>query len=185
MISYLHGQVKLKNKDNLVVVIDNIGYEVFVPAPALEKINLEEEQEFFTHEYLRENARELYGFLSHNELLLFRELIKVSGVGPRMALNVLSLGADRVREAISKGDAGLLASISGVGKKTSQKIVLELKGILSESLDINSQSTEEAIDVLKRLGYSQREASAALQHLSAAETTEEKIKAALKILGKR
>ena len=174
----------MRGKDSAIVVIDNVGYEVFLSAPALEKVKVGEEQEFFTHEYLRETARELYGFPAKEELGLFRDLMKVSGVGPKMALNVLSLGAARVREAITKGDAGILGSVSGVGKKTAQKIVLELKGTI-ETGDVSSQSAEEVIDALRRLGYSQREASEALQHVGAAETTEEKIKSALKILGKR
>lgn len=182
MIGYLKGQVKSVGKDQVLVVIDNLGYEVFVSAPTLDKVKVGEEQEFWTHEYLRENARELYGFPTREELGLFRDLMKVSGVGPKMALNVLSLGAGRVREAITKGDAGMLGSVSGVGKKTAQKIVLELKGVLS---DANAVSADmEAVDALRRLGYSQREASEAL-HGVAGETVEEKIKAALKILGKR
>lgn len=174
----------MKGKDSAVVVIDNVGYEVFVSAPTLDHVKVGEEREFFTHEYLRENARELYGFPSREELGLFRDLMKVSGVGPKMALNVLSLGAGRVREAITKGDAGILGSVSGVGKKTAQKIVLELKGVL-EMGDESSQSSEEVVDALRRLGYSQREAVEALRLVQDAETTEEKIKAALKILGKR
>lgn len=182
MIGYLNGQVKSVGKDHVLIVVDNLGYEVFVSAPALEKIRPGQEQEFWTHEYLRENARELYGFPIKEDLGLFRDLMKVSGVGPKMALNVLSLGSGRVREAISKGDAGLLASVSGVGKKTAQKIVLELKGVLSD-MDTVSADTE-AVDALRRLGYSQREASEALSGATG-ETVEEKIKAALKILGKR
>lgn len=182
MIGYLKGQVKSVGKDHILAVVDNLGYEVFVPAPTLERVQAGETREFWTHEYLRENARELYGFPAREELGLFRDLMKVSGVGPKMALNVLSLGASRVRDAITKGDAGILGSISGVGKKTAQKIVLELKGVLS---DMDAVSADmEAVDALRRLGYSQREASEAL-HGVAGETVEGKIKSALKILGKR
>lgn len=183
MIAYLKGQVKFKQKDSVVVVVDNLGYEVFMPSPALEHLKSGQEVEIFTHEYLRENARELYGFSTKEELGLFRDLMKVSGVGPKMALNVLSLGAGRVRDAITKGDAGFLGSVSGVGKKTAQKIVLELKGVLTE--DGVTNMDDEAVDALRRLGYSQREAREALQSVGEAESTEDKIKAALKVLGKR
>lgn len=182
MIGYLKGQVESVGKDHALVVVDNLGYEVFVSAPTLEKVRPGEEREFWTHEYLRENARELYGFPAREELGLFRDLMKVSGVGPKMALNVLSLGADRVREAITKGDAGILGSVSGVGKKTAQKIVLELKGVLSDPDMVSADA--DAVDALRRLGYSQREASEALHGISG-DTVEEKIKSALKILGKR
>ncbi|MBI4135556.1 Holliday junction branch migration protein RuvA [Candidatus Uhrbacteria bacterium] len=185
MLSYLKGQVKFLQKDGAVVVIDNLGYEVFMPAPAVERLKVGQEVEIFTHEYIRESARELFGFLTRQEHALFDDLMRVSGVGPRMGLHVLSLGAERVRDAISRGDAGLLSTVSGVGKKTAQKIVLELKGILVESSDDSSQSSEEVIGALKRLGYSQREASEALQSVGEAETTEDKIKSALKVLGKR
>jgi len=182
MIGYLKGQVKSIGKDHVLLVVDNLGYEVYVPSPTLEKAQPRQEREFWTHEYLRENARELYGFPTREELGLFRDLMRVSGVGPKSALNVLSLGAGRVREAITKGDAGILGSVSGVGKKTAQKIVLELKGVLSDPDAVSADA--DAVDALRRLGYSQREASEAL-HGVTGETVEEKIKSALKILGKR
>lgn len=182
MIAYLKGTIRTKGKDSVVVLVDNLGYEVSAPAPILEGLHIGEERELFTHEYLRENARELYGFASRDELSLFHDLMKVSGVGPKSALNVMSLGAARIRDAITKGDAGILASVSGVGKKTAQKIVLELKGVLSDAGTVSADL--EAVDALRRLGYSQREASEALHGIEG-ETVEEKIKTALKILGKR
>lgn len=184
MIGYLKGQVKFLQKDGVVVMIDNIGYEVFMPAPALEQLKVGTEAEFYTHEYIREDARELFGFLTRDEHALFDDLMKVSGVGPRMGLHVLSLGAQRVREAISRGDAGLLSTVSGVGKKTAQKIVLELKGTIATG-DESTESSEEAVEALRRLGYSQREAREALSSVQDKESTEDKIKAALKVLGKR
>lgn len=182
MIGYLQGQVKSAGKDHVLVVVGNLGYEVFVSVPTLEKVKTGEEREFWTHEYLRENTRELYGFSMREELTLFHDLMKVSGVGPKSALNVMSLGATKIREAINKGDAGILGSVSGVGKKTAQKIVLELKGVLSDASVVSADA--EAVDALRRLGYSQREASDALHGITG-ETVEEKIKTALKILGKR
>lgn len=183
MLSYLKGQVKFLQKDGVVVAIDNLGYEVFLPAPALERLKVGQEVELHTHEYIRDDSRELFGFLTRAEHALFDDLMKVSGVGPRMGLHVLSLGADRVRKAINEGDVGLLSTVSGVGKKTAQKIVLELKGVLAES-GVTAME-DEVVDALRRLGYSQREAREALQSVGEAESTEDKIKAALKVLGKR
>ena len=182
MIVYLKGTIQSKGKDSVVVLIDNLGYEVSAPAPVLERLIVGEEHELFTHEYLRENSRELYGFATRDELSLFHDLMKVSGVGPKSALNVMSLGAARIREAINKGDAAILASVSGVGTKTAQKIVLELKGILTDA-SVASADTD-AVDALRRLGYSQREAADALSGITG-DTVEEKIKSALKVLGKR
>lgn len=182
MISYLKGAIGWKNENSVVVIINNIGYQVFLSKPFLENLKIGQEKEFFTHEYLREDARELYGFASRKELVLFLELLKVSGVGPRMALNILSLGSERVRTAVMKGDLAILSSISGVGKKTAQKIILELKGTLSEGDGASFDS--DAVDALCQLGYSQREAFEALRKVEGAESTEEKIRAALKILGR-
>lgn len=184
MISFIKGAVQWKNESSVVVLINGVGFEVFLPKPALEKVKVGEEQEFFTHEYLREDSRDLYGFLSRDELTLFFELIKVSGVGPRMALNVMSLGANRVKDAINKGDATIISSISGVGKKTAQKIILELKGVLAETGLMFEDS--EALEALRSLGYSQSEAGEALKKVGQeAATVEEKIRAALKILGRK
>lgn len=184
MISYLKGTIQFRQKNSVIVVVGNVGYDVFLPVPALNKIKIGVEQEFFTHEYLRENSRELYGFPDQAELRLFLDLIKVSGVGPRMALNVLSLGYEKVRDAISKGDAGLITTVSGVGKKTAQKIVLELKGVLTDLGEFNNVD-EDVMQALQRLGYTQREAREAVQSVEEAEGTEDKLKAALKVLGKR
>ncbi len=182
MIAYVKGKVQLVQKASVIVMVDNLGYEVFLPASSLDVLKGGQEVELYTHEYIREDARELFGFLTRDEHSLFDDLMKVSGVGPRMGLHVLALGATRVREAISKGDTGLLSSVSGVGKKTAQKIILELKGVLAE---VGTQVTDEVVDALRRLGYTQREASEALQSVGDTEKVEDKIKAALKLLGKR
>ncbi|MDP3244469.1 MAG: Holliday junction branch migration protein RuvA [bacterium] len=184
MISFVKGAVQWKNETSVVVTTNGVGFEVFLSKPALEKVKIGEEREFFTHEYLRENSRELYGFLTRDELSLFFELLKVSSVGPKTALNVMSLGAGRVQGAINKGDAAIISSVSGVGKKTAQKIILELKGVLADAGLIFEES--EALEALRSLGYSQSEAMEALKKIGDGDkTVEEKIRAALKILGKR
>lgn len=184
MISFLKGTVQWRNENSITVEVNGVGFEIFLSKSALEKVKIGEEREFFTHEYLREDSRDLYGFLSREELTLFFELIKVSGVGPRTALNVMSIGAGRVQEAINKGDATFISSVPGIGKKTAQKIILELKGVLAETGLVFEES--EALEALRSLGYSQNEAGEALKKTdSGVATVEEKIRAALKILGKR
>lgn len=179
MISYLSGTVLAKGKDHAIVVVHEIGYKVFIPSVTLEPLALGAPVTLYTHDHIREDARDLFGFTDQADLVLFEKLISVSGVGPKMGLTVLSLGADRVRDAISKGDVGILTSASGVGKKTAQKIVLDLKGVLSEQ-GITAVDTD-AVEALRRLGYSAVEARDALALVSGT-TVEEKIKAALKIL---
>lgn len=182
MIAYLKGIILSRAKDHIVLLVDHVGYEIFLPITALETIHISEERELFIHDHIREDARDLFGFLELNDLNLFEDLIRVSGVGPKMAMNVLSLGVTRVRSSITQGDVGTLSSVSGVGKKTAQKIVLELKGVLSDN-GITSEDTE-VIDALRRLGYSQGEARDALKMTTSGTTSEAKIKEALKILGK-
>lgn len=179
MISYLSGTILSKSKDHAIIVVQDIGYKVYIPAVILEPLILSAPITLYIHDHIREDARDLFGFTDQTDLTLFEKLISVSGVGPKMGLTVLSLGSDRVRDAISKGDVGILTSASGVGKKTAQKIILDLKGVLSEQ-GITAVDTD-AVEALRRLGYSAVEARDALAMVSGV-TVEEKIKAALKIL---
>lgn len=179
MIASISGTILTKGKDFAVVENHGIGYKIYIPGPILDALSVGATATLHTHDHIREDAHDLFGFTENTDLALFEKLISVSGVGPKMAMTVLSLGANRVRDAIAKGDVGILTSASGVGKKTAQKIVLDLKGILSEQ-GIAPADTD-AVDALRRLGYSATEARDALA-MVAGETPEEKIKAALKIL---
>ncbi len=179
MISYLSGSILNKGKDHAIVLVHDIGYKVSISSATLESLTIGAPIILYTHDHIREDARDLFGFTEQADLVLFEKLISVSGVGPKMGLTVLSLGSDRVRDAIAKGDVGILTSASGVGKKTAQKIILDLKGVLSEQ-GITTIDTD-AVEALRRLGYSAVEARDALAMVSGA-TVEEKIKAALKVL---
>lgn len=184
MIAYLKGKIFWKGEDKIILLVHDLGYEIFVPKNFLPEIKIGQEKEFFTYEYLREEARELYGFLNHDDLRLFEKLLSVSGVGPKMALNILSLGSAKVREAISQGNVALLSSITGVGKKTAQKVILELKGALVEEVSEEGQDLYEA---LQSLGYSVREISEALKKANFPKEMglEEKVRELLKLLGKK
>jgi Holliday junction DNA helicase RuvA len=135
---------------------------------------------------VREDALDLYGFLSEEELSFFEMLISISGIGPKTALNVLSVSSvSALKKAISTSDVSHLVKVSGIGKKIADKIVLELKDKV-EGSDENGPTLREevdAIEALKALGYSQKEAREALKEASG-KTTSERIKEALKILGK-
>ena len=135
MIAYLKGKIVLKNLRSAVVVVNDVGYEVFLSAKNLEVLKKNDEKEFYTHEYLREDSRELYGFMSLAELNFFRQLLSVSGVGPKSAMNILSIAdLEDLRAAIQNGSLTLLTSGSGVGTKTAQKIILELNELGPEFL---------------------------------------------------
>lgn len=181
MIAYLRGSILSKGKDHAIIIVGDIGYKVYIPGPTLDPLAIGSTTTLYTHDHIREDARDLFGFTDAADLTLFEKLISVSGVGPKMAMTVLALGSNRVRDAIAKGDVGTLTSASGVGKKTAQKIVLDLKGVLSEQGVTTADM--DAVEALRRLGYSATEARDALTLVTGA-TSEEKIKEALKILGK-
>jgi Holliday junction DNA helicase RuvA len=143
-----------------------------------------------THLVVREDALEIFGFLSEEELELFKLLISVSGIGPRSALGVLALDApEKLVHAIGKGDVGYLTKVSGVGKKSAEKIVLEIRdkvSLLSFDDTPISGGEEETLEVLLALGYRREEAREALRAISSdLETRDERIKEALKLLSVR
>lgn len=180
MIAYLKGKIIAKLDVAAIVDVQDLGFEVFLPKPLLDRLREGDTVMLWTHEYLREDARELYGFGGAEELRFFRRLIGISGVGPRTALHILGTGPlPRVRKAISDGDVGFLTSVSGVGKKTAQKVILEMRGALGEE-----GGGEDVIDALVSLGYSRSEAREAVQRVPGGDA-EEQIRAALKILGKK
>ena len=185
MIAYLKGRIILKNIHSAVVVVNDVGYEVFLSAKNLEALKKNDGAEFYTHEYLREDSRELYGFASITELNFFRQLLSVSGVGPKMAMNILSVAdLEDLRAAVNSGDLTLLTSGSGVGTKTAQKIILELKGKLVDAS--GASASDEVAGALVNLGYSKEQAALAVKNISKDLTkTEDRLRAALKSLGKK
>lgn len=185
MIATLKGTVTHRGEDSVILELGGIGYEVSLPIPELSKLGVGTTATVHTHEVIREDRRELFGFGSREELEFFRKMISVSGVGPRTALHVLSLGLDKVRDAIGKGDATFLSSAPGVGTKTAQKIVLELKGIIAE-IGRTSSKGDEIVDALVGLGYGRADAADAVAQLPADSTDpSDRLRAALKMIGKK
>lgn len=194
MISYLSGTIKYKNEKSLTVLTDNIGYRVFVPLYILEKVKVGEKIELFTHLdiTLREETLDLYGFKTQEELAFFKKLISITGVGPRSALGTLSLAKlPDLKKTISKGDPSLLQKVAGIGKKTAERIVVELKDKL-EALDLKSQipgisdQDLDAFEALIGLGYKPQEVRKVLREIpEKIEKAEERIKEALKRLGRK
>jgi Holliday junction DNA helicase RuvA len=191
MIGKLTGTLVDRNPPQVLIDCHGVGYEVEVPMstfynlPALgEKVSL------LTHFVVREDAQILYGFLTAGERETFRQLIKISGVGPRMALSVLSgMSVTEIAQAITAQDAGRLVKVPGIGKKTAERLLLELKGKLGADLGPvggipRSDAQADILQALLALGYSDREASAALKALPEGVGVSEGIKAALKALAK-
>lgn len=166
MIGSLRGRVVEKSLGWVLLEVGGVGYKVFVSSMVLSDLRSEGETFLYVHDHIREDARDLYGFSTLSDLELFQRLINISGIGPKAAANILSLGSEVVREAIVRGDLERLSSAPGVGKKTAQKIILELKGQLVEEASMPSGDVE-VIEALQSLGYSSHDACEAIRRVPA------------------
>ena len=182
MIAHIAGKLTEKFDNNIIVDVHGVGYEIAITGIDAEQINLGDEVKFYTYHSVRENAEELYGFSSLAAKKLFQLLIGVQGVGPRAAMAILSLAApEEVRNAIANTDAAFVAKASGVGKKTAQRLILELKGSLEAQPEdtLFAQQTAAAAERLKgardallAMGFSSAEADLALKDAPDSATTE-------------
>lgn len=181
MISWINGRTIRKGENWLVIDVAGLGYRVFAAPSIILSAKIGEPLALWTHEQQREDGREYFGFATPDELEFFWKLITVSGVGPKSALTIIGASnISAVKKWIDDGNITALSEIHGVGKKTSQKIVLELKGKLADA----SAGGDEAVDALVGLGYTKEEARNAVAGIEGM-TVEERVKAALKRLGKR
>ncbi|NQV87963.1 MAG: Holliday junction branch migration protein RuvA [Parcubacteria group bacterium] len=191
MIGKIEGKIVHKDLRFVIVDVSGVGYKVYGTHSITGKTGSGEKISLWTYLAVRENALDLYGFTTKEELDFFELLISVSGIGPKSALGILNIATIKtLRQAVSSGDTSHLTKVSGIGKKNAEKIVLELKdkleGLESEDGVGNSHMKNEvdAIEALKSLGYSQIEAREALKKVSKdIIATGEKVKQALKILG--
>ncbi|MBC7435576.1 MAG: Holliday junction branch migration protein RuvA [Bdellovibrionales bacterium] len=191
MIGRLQGTLAEKNPPQVLVDCNGVGYEVDVPMSTFYNLpGLGEKISLLTHFVVREDAQILYGFASAPEREAFRLLIKISGVGPRTALSVLSgMSVGDIAQAVTTQDAGRLVKVPGIGKKTAERLLLELKGKFGADLGAGSASvsSDAQVDILQALvalGYSDREAAASLKMLPKDVGVSEGIKLALKALNK-
>lgn len=185
MIGSLKGKVMEVHATFLLLEVNGVGYAIKASSGTLSNAKAGEERLFYIHDHVREDARDLYGFNSWAEQEFFEKLLNISGVGPKVALTIMSVGIlDQVKAAIMRGDLAVLTSVPGVGKKTAQKIVLELKGQLVEEPDAQPGDSE-VVDALVSLGYTSQQARAALKSVGT-EVTDipQRIRQALKYLGK-
>jgi len=189
MIGMLQGKIAVKNDPFLLLNVQGVGYKVFTPHAILAQKNIADELTLFTHTLVREDALELYGFETLEDLRLFEYFLSVSGVGGKTALGIFSVG-DRssIIRAIEKGDVHFFTSVPRLGKKSAQKLIIELKSKIgsSEDLDLSTETEEdEVVLALKSFGFSSSEASAALRSVRKdGQTSSEQIRLALKYLGK-
>lgn len=191
MIATLKGRVTEKMGELVVLDVNGVGYGVFVPAEDYGKLNNVEQTKLYIYEHIRENSHDLFGFCERDTKALFEQLLGVNGVGPKMALNILSIGSvGEVRQAIASGDLKFIQRASGVGKRVAERVVVELKDKVGLSgVDLVSTGLlqsedllmkDEAIEALVSLGYSPQDAAAALQKIDPNLKVEERIKMVLK-----
>lgn len=192
MIGKLTGTLLEKNPPEVLVDCHGVGYEVQVPMSTFYNLpGLGDKISLLTHFIVREDAQLLYGFATPQERQTFRELIKITGVGPRMALSLLSgLSIDELAQAVALQDTGRLVKVPGIGKKTAERLLLELKGKLGDAVvsgaaaQVKSDAQSDILQALLALGYSDKEAALSLKALPLDVGVSEGIKMALKALAK-
>lgn len=191
MIGRLHGKLIEKTPPQVLVDVGGVGYEVDVPMSTFCNLPAEgSEITLLTHFIVREDAQLLYGFATAAERQTFRALIRISGVGPRIALAVLSgMSTQDLADAVEQGNATLLTRVPGIGKKTADRLILELKGKLASNAfapagGAASAAQADILSALMALGYSEREAQASVRALPAEVTVSEGIRLALKALAR-
>jgi Holliday junction DNA helicase RuvA len=192
MIARLEGIIVHSTEKFLIVDISGVGYKLYVTGETSASSLLGDHASFWVHTAVRENSIDLYGFKNTNEMDFFELLLDVSGIGPRSALSILAIAPiDTLKRAIATGDTGYLNKVSGIGKKTAEKIIIELRDKLqSYKNDDDTPSSlrdeSDILEALKSLGYSQNEARDALKKVPATTIgTNARIKEALQVLGKR
>lgn len=191
MIAMLNGVVSEKLTDEVIIDVQGVGYGLYVATEDLEQLVIGQPAKVYVYEYVREQAHDLFGFLTREKQHLFEQLLGVNGVGPKMALNVLSISTSNyVRIAIANGDVKFIQQASGVGKKVAERIIVELKdkvGLLGVDLASTgmlqgeeSLLKDEAVEALVALGYTPQDAAAALQKVDPELPVGDRVKSALK-----
>jgi Holliday junction DNA helicase RuvA len=191
MIGRITGTLAEKAPPHLLIDVNGVGYEVDVPMSSFYNLPaVGERVTLLTHFVVREDAQVLFGFLTHDERATFRLLVKISGVGPRTALAILSgLSVAELAQAVTLQDGARLVKVPGIGKKTAERLLLELKGKLGEALAVPANAAAggaqtDILQALLALGYNDREAAAALKALPPEVAVAEGIKLALRALAK-
>ena len=190
MIAHVFGKVAEKFNGSLVIDVNGVGYEVSVAAGDFDAVMLGQDVKFYTYHHVREQAEELFGFSSLAAKKLFEILITVQGVGPKAALAILSLGdAEHVRNAIANADSAFVQKAAGVGKKTAERVVVDLSdkvglpthyGRADMPVQVELNTSDEALEALMALGYTLADATRALEGIDVNLPTAQRVTEALK-----
>ncbi|MBI2026178.1 MAG: Holliday junction branch migration protein RuvA [Candidatus Levybacteria bacterium] len=191
MIALLKGTVEQRFDPYIVIDVNGVGYKVLATAGVLSSIHLGQQVTVHIYTHVREDALELYGFQNAQDLKLFEQLISVSGVGPKTAIGIFSIGtSSELINAITQGNVEFFTAVPRLGKKNAQKIIIELKSKVGSTGDLDlsqgdGQASGEVVAALKSFGFSTKEAHDAIRSLNGqGETTEDKVRLALKYLGR-
>lgn len=192
MIGFLKGKIEILQRPFILIDVNGVGYKVLVSESVYKKLTTNENIKIFTYTYVREDALDLFGFLELEDLTLFENLITVSGIGPKTALNIFSFGERKdIIEAIIKGDVSFFTSVPRLGTKNAQKIIIELKNKMGSDqiIDLSGKDfaqNAEVIEALKGFGFTVAESQKALREIKGENLSlDQKIKMALKLIGSR
>lgn len=189
MISYIKGIIKVREEGFVILVNNDIGYKVFTIERDMANLNVGGTAEFFTYHYIREDDARLYGFANRQDQQMFELLFSVTGIGPKSAMGILNMATvDSINSAISKGDISLLTKVSGVGKKTAERVIMELSSKVKIFGEVTreTEGLSDALEALMSLGYSRTQAFGALEKVpDSIVDPAEKVRLALKSLGKK
>lgn len=185
----LKGKIAEKSLDMVVMECGGVGYGVAVTFEDFGALNTGEEAKLYIYEHIRENSHDLFGFRNLQTKQLFEQLLSVNGVGPKMALSIMSLAnSSQVRQAIAAGDTKFISQAVGVGKRVAERVVVDLKDKVGLAADENATDflttttnpNDDALQALVALGYSVQDAAAALKNIDTKLSTEDRVKQALK-----
>lgn len=190
MIGLLNGIVHSYQKNPVILIVHDVGYAVYVPDGLRGALSLNQGITLHIHTHVTDDAITLYGFKSKDDLSLFELLLTVSGIGPRTAIAIIDRGTQAIEKAITNTDVDFFTTIPRLGKKNAQKIIIELKSKLGSVKDLDlgqdsSGETKDIVDALTHMGFAKQEVLEAIKHLDEKDATlEQKIRRALKLLGK-
>lgn len=185
MIGKLTGKIDITRNNYVIVDVSGVGYKVFMTEVNLGKVARQEQATFYIHTYVREDQLSLFGFLLLEELEMFELLISISGIGPKAALGILTIATPTmIKTAIINEDSSILTRVSGVGKKTAERVILELQNKIEDLPEAEKQEAtvdQEVVEALVAMGYKIAEAREAVKHIPKdISNISEKIKQALK-----
>lgn len=191
MIAHIKGEIAEKFANSVIIDVQGVGYEVGLTSPDFDALNLNDNVKLYTYHHIREQSEELFGFTALEGKKLFEMLITVQGIGPKAAMAILSLGSyEEVRNAIANADAGFVSKASGVGKKSAERVIVDLSekvglptyyGRKNDPVSVSAiPANDEALDALMALGFQLADATRALEGIDLELPVEERIRQALK-----